>query len=182
MKLTPVNLLIDRISSPIGQLLLVTDGENVRALDFADYEDRMDRLLRLHYGAVVCKPESVRPVFRSLIEAYFDGDLEAITKIPVETNGTAFQRQVWKALRDIPTGKTESYGALAARIGNPGASRAVGLANGSNPVAIIVPCHRVIGSSGILTGYGGGLDRKRWLLNHELNIRAKFVPDIRAHP
>lgn len=168
MNLQPVNLRIDRISSPIGQILLVTDGEHVRALDFADYEDRMDRLLRLHYGAAVCKPETARPVFRNLIEAYFEGDLEAITKIPVETNGTAFQRQVWKALRDIPAGKTESYGALAARIGNPGASRAVGLANGSNPVAIIVPCHRVIGSSGKLTGYGGGIDRKRWLLNHEL--------------
>ena len=168
MNLQPVNLRIDRISSPIGQILLVTDGEHVRALDFADYEDRMDRLLRLHYGAAVCKPETARPVFRNLIEAYFEGDLEAITKIPVETNGTAFQRQVWKALRDIPAGKTESYGALAARIGNPGASRAVGLANGSNPVAIIVPCDRVIGSSGKLTGYGGGIDRKRWLLNHEL--------------
>lgn len=162
-----MNLLIDRIPSPIGEILLVTDGTAVRALDFADYEDRMDRLLRLHYGATVCKPETARPVFRSLIEAYFGGDLEALTKIPVQTNGTAFQRQVWTALRDIPAGKTEAYGELATRIGRPGASRAVGLANGSNPVAIVVPCHRVIGANGKLTGYGGGMDRKRWLLDHE---------------
>lgn len=165
-----MKLLLDRIPSPLGEILLVTDGERVRALDFFDYEDRMQRLLRLHYGAVLCTPDTARPVFRSLLEAFFEGDTEAIAKIPVETGGTPFQQQVWRALRDIPAGRTETYGELAARIGKPGAARAVGLANGSNPVAIVVPCHRVIGAGGKLTGYGGGLDRKRWLLDHELRF------------
>ena len=104
---------------------------------------------------------------RGALTSYFEGEITAIDRVPVETNGTPFQRQVWAALREIPAGTTTSYGALAARIGNPNASRAVGLANGSNPIGIVVPCHRVIGASGKLTGYGGGLDRKRWLLEHE---------------
>jgi len=101
------------------------------------------------------------------LDAYFAGDLTAIDDVPVATNGTPFQRTVWAALRRIPAGTTTSYGALAASIGYPSAMRAVGLANGANPVAIIVPCHRVIGADHSLTGYGGGLPRKRWLLEHE---------------
>ena len=101
------------------------------------------------------------------MQAYFAGELDAIENLPVETGGTAFQRQVWAALRQIPRGQTESYGELAARIGRPRAVRAVGLANGANPVGIVVPCHRVIGANGTMTGYGGGVDRKRWLLEHE---------------
>ena len=93
--------------------------------------------------------------------------MDALTDLPVVTNGTDFQRTVWDALRRIPIGHTVSYGALALRIGRPKATRAVGLANGANPVPIIVPCHRVIGANGSLTGFGGGLDRKRWLLTHE---------------
>jgi methylated-DNA-[protein]-cysteine S-methyltransferase len=98
---------------------------------------------------------------------YFAGDLGAIDKLPVKTAGTPFQRAVWNALREIPRGATESYGQLAERIGRPTAVRAVGLANGSNPIGIVVPCHRVIGANGSLTGYGGGMERKRWLLDHE---------------
>jgi methylated-DNA-[protein]-cysteine S-methyltransferase len=104
---------------------------------------------------------------RNAIDDYFAGDLDAIDAIAVRLHGTQFQRQVWTALRDIPVGTTISYKELATRIGRPTATRAVGLANGSNPVAIVVPCHRVIGANGTLTGYGGGLDRKRWLLAHE---------------
>ena len=99
--------------------------------------------------------------------AYFAGDIHAIDDIPTATAGTAFQREVWRALRAIPAAETISYGQLAQRIGRPRAVRAVGLANGSNPVGVVVPCHRVIGANGSLTGYGGGLHRKEWLLAHE---------------
>jgi methylated-DNA-[protein]-cysteine S-methyltransferase len=102
--------------------------------------------------------------------AYFDGDLHAIDALPVATEGTVFQKSVWQALRTIPTGKTMSYGELAVKIGKPAAVRAVGLANGSNPIGVVVPCHRVIGANGSLTGYGGGLERKRWLLDHEKQL------------
>jgi methylated-DNA-[protein]-cysteine S-methyltransferase len=101
------------------------------------------------------------------LQAYFDGDLVAIDSLLIRTNGTDFQRAVWEALRHIAPCETISYGMLAARIGQPAAMRAVGLATGANPIAIVVPCHRVIGKNGALTGYGGGLERKRWLLTHE---------------
>lgn len=104
------------------------------------------------------------------LNAYFAGDITAFD-LPIELNGTDFQRRVWAALCDIPYGETISYGELARWVGNPKASRAVGLANGRNPVAIVVPCHRVIGADGSLTGYGGGLDRKVWLLEHEASHR-----------
>ena len=98
---------------------------------------------------------------------YFDGDLLAIDRIPVEMNGTPFQKRVWDALRQVPAGKTATYSEIAVLIGAPAAVRAVGTANGANPVAVVVPCHRIIGSNGTLTGYGGGLHRKEWLLRHE---------------
>ncbi len=99
--------------------------------------------------------------------AYFAGDLAAIEALPTATGGTAFQRAVWAALRDVRAGRTVAYGDIAAAIGRPGAMRAVGMANGANPIAIVVPCHRIIGRSGMLTGYAGGLARKQWLLTHE---------------
>jgi methylated-DNA-[protein]-cysteine S-methyltransferase len=105
------------------------------------------------------------------ISNYFAGDLGVIDRLPVQTGGTEFQKEVWHALREIPCGTTTSYGELARRIGRPAAVRAVGLANGANPVAVVVPCHRVIGSNGSLTGYGGGIERKRWLLDHEKSPR-----------
>lgn len=101
------------------------------------------------------------------MDRYFAGDVEAIDDIPVQTSGTPFQRSVWKELRKIPSGAVVSYRKLAGKIARPTAVRAVGLANGSNPIGIVVPCHRVIGSDGSPTGYGGGLERKRWLLEHE---------------
>ena len=160
----------DRVTSPIGTILLVTDGEGwLRALDFEDHAERMHRLLRRHYGAggyTLASGEAPAQVVDAL-HAFFAGDLSAVDAIRVATAGTSFQRRVWSALRRIPAGTTTSYGALAARLGMAGAARAVGLANGSNPVGIVVPCHRVVGAGGALTGYGGGIERKRWLLAHE---------------
>jgi methylated-DNA-[protein]-cysteine S-methyltransferase len=165
-----LKLFIDHINTPIGELLLVADDAGkLRAVDWTDYESRMLRLLRRHYGKDGFKLEpALNPHgLRDKIDRYFAGDIEAIDEIPVQTAGTPFQRSVWKELRRIPGGSTISYGKLAGRIARPKAVRAVGLANGTNPIGIVVPCHRVIGSDGSLTGYGGGLDRKRWLLEHE---------------
>ena len=129
----------------------------------------MRRWLRLHYGEHGFSLQSaVNPGgFSAAIAAYFAGNLAAIAPLPVATGGTEFQRTVWQALRQIPCGETLSYAALARSIGRDAAVRAVGLANGSNPISVVVPCHRVIGSDGSLTGYGGGIERKRWLLAHE---------------
>ena len=164
----PETLTLDRIETPVGQVLVVTNGAGaVRTLDYADYEERMMRLLRRHCGAVVLMQGRAPQAVRTAVEAYFGGDLTALDGLVVKTGGTAFQRNVWAALRTIPAGETRSYGQLAAAIGSPKAVRAAGLANGQNPIAVIVPCHRVIGANGTLTGYAGGLERKRWLLAHE---------------
>lgn len=162
-------LSIEHVPTAIGAVLLLTDERGrVRALDWQDYEARMQRLLRLHYGGVTTISDRRAPSeARRSLEAYFAGELSAVDSIEVETGGTPFQRAVWSALRAIRPGETLSYGALANRIGRPRAIRAVGLANGSNPVGIVVPCHRVIGANASLTGYAGGLERKRWLLQHE---------------
>ena len=162
-----MRLLLDRFATPLGDLLLVFDDAGLRALDFADFEERMRRLLRLHYGAVELAGGTAPASLTAPLTAYFAGDHAALDAIPVATGGSVFQRRVWTALRRIPAGVTTSYGALAADIGAPGAGRAVGMANGANPVGIVVPCHRVIGASGALTGYAGGVARKRWLLAHE---------------
>jgi O-6-methylguanine DNA methyltransferase len=160
-------LSLDLIPSPVGEILLVFEGDLLRALDFHDYETRMRRLLSLHYGAAALQPEPAPKALRAPLDRYFGGDYRAIDKIKTATGGTEFQREVWAALREIPPGETLGYGKLAARIGRPNAFRAVGAANGANPIAIVVPCHRVIGASSALTGYGGGLPRKAWLLEHE---------------
>ncbi len=160
-------LSLDRIPSPIGEILLVFEGEALRALDFHDYEMRMRRLLSLHYGAAALERKAAPAAIRDPLDRYFAGDFTAIDRIRTATGGTEFQREVWAGLRRIPAGETMGYGKLAALIGRPGASRAVGAANGANPVAIVVPCHRVIGANAALTGYGGGLTRKAWLLDHE---------------
>lgn len=167
-KTQPETFTLDRIASPVGEVLLVTDAEGaVRAFDFVDYESRMLKLLARHYGEVVLTEGRAPEAVRSAIAAYFDGEARALDGIPVKTGGTDFQRSVWAALRTIPAGETWSYGRLASAIGKPSAVRAVGLANGANPVGVIVPCHRVVGANGTLTGYAGGLERKRWLLAHE---------------
>jgi methylated-DNA-[protein]-cysteine S-methyltransferase len=127
----------------------------------------MHRLLRLHYGAITLTAAAAPATARQQLHAYFSGDLAALGAIPVATGGTPFERAVWAGLRTIPPGVTISYAELARRIGRPAAMRAVGAANGANPIGIVVPCHRVIGAGGALTGYGGGLHRKQWLLRHE---------------
>ena len=161
---------LERVPTAIGEMLIVSDEqERLRALDFGDYEARMRRLLRLHYGegVVSLQARGTPSSNRLALEAYLEGDLRALGRIVVETGGTAFQREVWSALRRIPVGATTSYAALAAQIGRAKAVRAVGMANGANPVGVVVPCHRVIGSGGALTGYAGGMERKAWLLRHE---------------
>ncbi len=161
---------LERLATPTGPMLIVTDDEGrLRAAEWQDHEDRLQRLLRRRYGkdAVTLRETRQTTAARRALDAYFAGEIAAIDAVPTAANGTAFQSAVWRALRQIPAGETVSYGALARRIGKPDAVRAVGLANGANPIAIVVPCHRVIGSDASLTGYGGGLARKRWLLAHE---------------
>jgi methylated-DNA-[protein]-cysteine S-methyltransferase len=159
----------DQLTTPVGTLYVVTDPDGVvRALDWHDFEARMLRLLGLHYkSAFTLRVGSGPAAVRGALAAYFAGDVRALDSLPVATGGSVFQREVWNALRCIPVGSTWSYSRLAEHIGKPRAVRAVGLANGANPVSVIVPCHRVIGASGALTGYAGGLLRKRWLLEHE---------------
>jgi len=160
----------ERVPAPCGDLLIATDEQgSVRALEWDGFEARLHRYLRLRYGgdAVRIEPAVAITGARRSLEAYLSGDLHAIDRIPVNADGTPFQRQVWAALREIPAGTTVSYGTLAARIGRPRATRAVGMANNANPIGVVVPCHRVIGADGSLIGYGGGLERKRWLLEHE---------------
>lgn len=162
-----MKLLLSHIPSPLGTISLVSDGEALRALEFDDYEPRLHRLLARHYGGYELMPSGDAGAAGRAVRAYFEGDMAAFDGVLVRTGGTAFQRLVWAGLCNIAPGTTTSYGELARQIGRAGASRAVGLANGSNPVAIVVPCHRVIGANATLTGYGGGLARKSWLIEHE---------------
>src|SRR6201995_1241767 len=127
----------------------------------------MKQLLRFHYGGRRLKSGRAPKAMRSALSAYFDSDFAALKTIEWRVAGTPFQRKVWTALPRIPAGKTMSYGALAAKLGSPNAMRAVGHANGSNPISVVIPCHRLIGANGSLVKYGGGLHRKAWLLRHE---------------
>ncbi len=156
-----------RFASPLGLLHLVLDGEALVALDYPGFEARMMRLLARRFPGARLADGAVPPAVAAALERYFGGDEAALAGLALKLGGTPFQRAVWDALRNIPRGATQSYGGLAAAIGRPAAVRAVGLANGANPVAIAVPCHRVIGANGALTGYAGGLERKAWLLRHE---------------
>lgn len=165
-----IHLLTDEFDTPIGRMIIVADDSgNLRAVDWTDHRERMQRFLRLHYGKDGFTLSAAKNPggLSDAMKRYFAGDMSVLDKLPVKTAGTPFQREVWQALRRIPCGKTLSYGELAQKIGRPRAVRAVGLANGSNPIGVVVPCHRVIGSNGALTGYGGGMERKRWLLEHE---------------
>jgi len=164
----PDRLMLDRFATPIGEALVVFDAEGVlRAFNWRDYEPSMRGWLAKRYPAAQLADAAAPAALRGAFEAYFQGDARALEAISWRAAGTDFQQQVWRTLRTIPAGETLSYAGLAARIGRPSAMRAVGLANGANPVALVVPCHRVIGANGTLTGYGGGLRRKLWLLTHE---------------
>ncbi|WP_329132768.1 methylated-DNA--[protein]-cysteine S-methyltransferase [Streptomyces sp. NBC_01476] len=152
------------VDSPCGPLTLVAKDGRLAGLYMTDHRHRPALET---FGPRITPGEL--PVFAAVSEqltAYFAGDLTTFDVRPAFA-GTPFQQRVWSALSDIPYGETVSYGRLAALLGQPGASRAVGLANGKNPISIIVPCHRVVGANGSLTGYGGGLERKRWLLDFE---------------
>jgi len=160
-------LQLDRIASPIDDILIVVDEGKMCALDYVDYESRMMRLLERRYGPVRLMQAKNPGGFSDRVQSYFAGEYQSLDAIPVSTGGTAFQQQVWLALRTIAPGTTMTYGQLAAQLGRPNAYRAVGATNALNPVGIVLPCHRVIGADTSLTGYAGGLERKRWLLEHE---------------
>jgi methylated-DNA-[protein]-cysteine S-methyltransferase len=168
-----MKLMFDTIQTPIGAVTLVVLTGKLVFVDFEGNEARMKRLLTARFGAYTPVAMHDPHGFSTKLLAYFAGDLGAVRDIPVSTGGTPLQAQVWNALREIPAGETISYGALAARFGKPGAVRAVGTINSLNPISIVLPCHRVIGANGDLTGYAGGLERKHWLLTHEgAQIRA----------
>ena len=167
MRRCTIELRTDTIDSELGPIVIVTGARALCALDFGDCEQRMKALLTRRFEDVALRREANPLGVSEKVRAYFAGDLRSLDGVAVDPGGTEFQRTVWSALRTIPVGATRTYGQLAASIGRPTATRAVGLANGRNPVAIVIPCHRVIGSNGALTGYGGGLPRKQWLLRHE---------------
>lgn len=175
----PLEFLTDSFPTPIGELAIMADGDGrLRGLAWGDRIEIKRKVLDRHYGAGAYVLVPARDPF-GLVTAlcrYFAGELHVIDDLPVATLGSAFQRAVWAELRRIPCGETISYGEMARRVGDPGASRAVGLANNANPVGIVVPCHRVIGSDGRLVGFGGGMARKRWLLSHE--SRAGRTPEL----
>lgn len=153
--------------TPLGIVRLVRDAAGtLHALGFTDGWDRVERWLARQHG-----PQSRRmtdaPAVTAALDAYFAGVVGAIAPVPIAIGGSPFQHAVWQALRTIPVGTTSSYGDLARQVGRPTAVRAVGAANGANPIWLLVPCHRAIGRDGRLVGYAGGLDRKRWLLAHE---------------
>lgn len=160
-------ILSSRIETPIGPLVLLAREGILLMLEFEDAEQRVEREMKARFRGEGHQPMDDPFGFSSRIRAYFSGDLSAIDNIETDGGGTAFQQRVWAELKHIPCGITISYGELARRLGDVKAVRAVGLANGRNPISIVVPCHRVIGADGSLTGYGGGVDRKRWLLVHE---------------
>jgi methylated-DNA-[protein]-cysteine S-methyltransferase len=164
------------ITTPLGEMLALASEAGLCALEFTGPEKRLTRLearLRRWFPPhdVVDRDVPTIARTREWLAAYFAGTSAETPGLPLDMRGAGFEKRVWQALRTIPPGETTSYGAIAKALGSAGASRAVGAANGANPIAIIVPCHRVIGSSGSLTGYGGGLDRKTWLIDHERRWR-----------
>ena len=170
-----MHLRLERWTAPISILLLVTDDEGtLRALEFEENEARMMRLLGRYYPGHSLEDGAAPESLKRALTAYFRGKIDALTSVRTATGGTSFQQGVWKALRTIPAGTTMNYGQLARLLGRKGASRAVGAANGANPIPIVVPCHRVIGADGSLTGFGSGLPRKQWLLDHE----RQFAPVV----
>ncbi|HEY4014107.1 MAG TPA: methylated-DNA--[protein]-cysteine S-methyltransferase [Polyangiaceae bacterium] len=163
------SLWIDHLETPLGLYALVADADGrLRAAGWTEEHARMERHLEGRAGSDVAPRRASNPAgLTAAFRAYFAGDLRALDGVVAFAEGTEFQCAVWRALREIPCGETRSYMQIARRIGQPAAVRAVGLANGANPINIVVPCHRVIGADGSLTGYGGGIRRKRWLLAHE---------------
>jgi methylated-DNA-[protein]-cysteine S-methyltransferase len=162
------------VESPIGPLTVAGRGTRVCLVHFGPPSSSIHASLTRWYPGAPIANDTDPAGAGALLSRYFEGDLESLDEIDVELHGTAFQQRVWLALRGVRAGTTSSYAALAERVGSPAAVRAVGAANGANPVAVVLPCHRIIGSNGTLTGYGGGLPRKRWLLDHEGVTRGLF--------
>lgn len=161
-----MSLCQDRFATPIGDMMLIVEDGALRLLEFAD-SDRLDQYVKRQFGDAAI-PQATNPAgMTEALRAYMAGDVGAIDGLAAKPRGTAFQERVWAELREIPAGETITYRELAKRAGRPKAVRAAGAANGQNPVSVVVPCHRVIGTDGTLTGYGGGLERKKWLLEHE---------------
>ncbi len=166
-------ILTDQIETPIGPMLLMVRDDRIIGLEFDDQPERYLKDLRHRFGEFTFAETSNPRGFSDQLRAYYAGDIRAIEALPTIGGGTPFQERVWAELRRIPAGTTISYGELAVRLGDKKATRAVGLANGRNPISVVVPCHRVIGADGSLTGYGGGVPRKKWLLAHEGVVPAK---------
>jgi AraC family transcriptional regulator of adaptative response/methylated-DNA-[protein]-cysteine methyltransferase len=168
------------VETPIGPMLALASDRALCALEFWSRSrmPRLDARLERWFAPFSIEDGSngVIERVRRWLNDYFNGVSASIDGLPLDMRGAAFERRVWEALREIPPGLTTTYGAIARQLGAPGSSRAVGLANGANPIAIVVPCHRVIGSNGTLTGYGGGLDRKQWLIDHERRWRSDALP------
>jgi methylated-DNA-[protein]-cysteine S-methyltransferase len=162
-----MKLAFDEIQSPLGILLIAARAGRLCAVDYDDGRDRLMASLAARYETMSLIPTPDPFGFSGILRRYFAGDLHALDAISVETGGTDFQCEVWAAVRRIPPGWTLTYAELARRIDRPQAARAVGSANARNPLSIVIPCHRLVGTSGSLTGYAGGLARKRWLLAHE---------------
>ncbi len=162
-----VRIGLGQSGSPLGDLLIAWRGDRLLSLDFEDCQERFQRLLAKRYASTERAVESIPKTIQSALGAYFAGDLAVLDTLAVEYAGTEFENRVWRNLRTITSGLTATYGQIAAALNRPKASRAVGRANSMNPVAIVVPCHRVIGANRNLTGYAGGLQRKQWLLEHE---------------
>lgn len=158
---------VAELDSPIGTLNLVATPEGLCAVAFEGETDAIHRWLTRRFGEFQPRSVSSLPGITAPLRAYFKGDLAALERIPVDSGGTEFQQAVWTRLRKVRAGSTVAYGELARAIRRPAATRAVAAANAHNPVPVVVPCHRVIAANGSLWGYGGGLDRKRWLLEHE---------------
>ena len=159
--------LTDRIETPLGPMVLVARDGVILVLEFEDKGDRVERAFKARVGDVELQPASNPFGPSDRIRAYFAGELSAIENLLTHGGGTVFEEKVWAELKRIPCGTTVSYGSIARKLGDIQHSRAVGTANGKNPIAIVVPCHRVIGADGSMTGYGGGITRKEWLLRHE---------------
>jgi methylated-DNA-[protein]-cysteine S-methyltransferase len=176
------------IGTPLGEMLALAGDEGLCALEFIQVKKRQtpaskERLTRLQARLrrwfpphdIVDEDTAVFARTRAWLSKYFASEVADVGDLPIDMHGAPFEKRVWQALLEIPAGETMSYGGIAKKLGSAGASRAVGAANGANPIAIIVPCHRVIGSSGSLTGYGGGLERKTWLLDHERRWRTNTL-------
>jgi methylated-DNA-[protein]-cysteine S-methyltransferase len=169
-----MNIDIATIESPIGKLTIAARGAHVCLVHFGPASPSVRSGLRSWYPGAELVENANPGGAVDVLRRYFEGDLDSLDEIAVELNGTTFQKNVWLALRSVKPGSTMSYSQLASQVGSPAAVRAVGAANGANPVAVVLPCHRIIGSNGSLTGYGGGLHRKRWLLDHEGVTRRLF--------